>query len=918
MAIRRFNIEALLQSLHNGHTVLTPNNRSVDGILREFASLNQSSSNKKSAWVRPAVFAIDIYIQQLWQAAATQGISPFYEIDVLDRFNEQQLWIQILKSSYDEYPLLNIEEAANSVARSYRFSKQWNVTSHRDIEHYKGAKDFQTFLKWSEQFETLCSRHKLGSLSDASTMIVSNIEKLRGLVPEHLVLVNFKQPPPLYSKLFDALTSVTEVDWQTEITGDNAQDLETALLNKPSLRANYQDSSAEIRACIEWCQRKSKENPQAHIGIVIDQGKTLEPLIDEAIFNEVQKNNNKQLAISGFLNRFHSKDTLADSPSFSFALTILDMNNELVDSQRFCRVLQSANTVGAETELQARIALEVYLRNNVEAKVRLSHLRTIMQRSDKAYFCPILVEALLHFSEAQRHEKSRQLLGHWLQLFTQQLEILGWPGNNMDHADAAKRQWQQCVQRLSASSKLLGELPLVTALSKLNSYLRQSNSNLHFDDRLQISLVDIEEAQDFEFDAAWVLAVDDRNWPPAISPVSFLPYSLQNQLGMPGASTSLQLETTVTQLIQLRNKTSDEMIISYHLLEEELEIRPSALFKNSEIRNAHSQDPAFNAESTPELLKCLENIRDQLHIPLGANEEIRGGSSLLSNQSNCPFKAFASNRLKASKLNEFTQGLNPIDRGNALHLALEKLGKATESSDRLQQLSMEEIDALIARSVSPAIELLRKRHPETMSPAFSKLEQTRLSNLLQGFLQFEKERSSFSIQSTEETLNWNHSSLSLTFRIDRIDQLEDGSLVLIDYKTGKRTNYKWFDDRPDDLQLPLYQIAVADKNNQSVSATLICQLNAETIALFGTTDLDTLHPSTKSLSSLRDFSGNWSELRQRWNSIIYSLIDEFESGLVAIAPTRGRLSCQYCELTSLCRISEFEQNQLLHVEEEIR
>ncbi len=903
----------MLPSLQNGDTLLTPNNRSVDGILREFANHKQSGAQPASAWLRPSVFAIDVYLQQLWQKAAAQCISPFSGIDLLDRFNEQQLWIQVLQSSYDSYPLLNIEEAANSVAKSYQLFKQWDAADQADIERYTAAVDFQVFLQWSSQFEALCTRRKLISLSDASRLITSNIGKLRGLLPQQLVLVNFNQPPPLYSKLFDALATACRIDWHRY--SNEQQNLKTALLAKPGRRTKYQDSATEINACIAWCLQKVRENEQAHIGIVIDRGRTLEPLIEEAVFKLNQGRGVRNLHTTTLLNRYQSNETLADLPSINFALAILALNNELVDSERFCKVLQSATCIAADLESQARIALEVYLRKSVEAQLRLSHLRGIMQQKNKDHSCPVLAEALLQFSEAARHEKPRQALRHWLHLFNRQLQILGWPGSgdgNLDN-DVA-RQWQQGLGRLSASSDLLGKMSLATALHKLSSYLRQSNSNLRFDGRLQISLVDIEEAQDFEFDSAWILAVDDRNWPPPVKPVSFLPYSLQKQLSMPNCSHQQQLETSLSQLIRLRSNTKEELLISHHCLEEDLSIRASALL--NEIEFVNTQDEQLADKPAPLMTKPLEILQEQLHIPLSGEEQIRGGSGLLIKQSNCPFSAFASNRLKVSRLGEFSAGLNPIARGKALHLALKKLGDALENSDKLQRLSAPETETLIHSSLVPAINSLRAKYPETMSPAFTELEQIRLANLLHGFLELEKARSPFTIQATEEKLNWSHSRLSLSFIIDRIDQIEDGSLLLIDYKTGLKSNFGWFDDRPDDLQLPLYQIALANNQDQAISATLICQINAQKTALFGTTDLDTIHPQTKPLSKLRGFSGNWVELQARWNKVIHSLVDEFESGLVSVAPARGRLTCQYCEFPALCRINEFGQRQLSATDEE--
>lgn len=905
MTIRRFNIEPLLPFLAGEHTVLMPNNRSVDAILREHA--NSKQLNSQRAWVRPSVFAVDIYLQQLWQSAAAQGISPFFEISLLDRFNEQLLWVEVLRSSCDKFPLLNIEEAANSVTRSYQFFKQWGVANEKETKNYNNAIDFHTFQYWSQQFELLCMTRKVASLSDASSMIIANIDALQELIPRHLVLVNFKQPPPLYAKLFKSFGTVTNIEHKFENEDNHSQDLNLLLRDTHTIRRQYENRKMEVSACIEWCKQYSASNTQAHIGIIIDQSRSLEPVIDDMLLKERLRLGSHKIEHSDFLNKYRSRETLADSPIMNLAITILELNSELVDSNNFCRVLQASTTVAADTELQQRIALELYLRKNIETKIRLSELRKIMLRSDKNFYCPILAEALLHFSQAAPREKSVQSMREWMHLFSIQLQLLGW-------SDTKPALWKKCEQRLAASSSSIGSITLAVALKKLSSFLKQANSNLQFNDRLQVSLVDIEEAQDFEFDSCWLLAMDDRSWPPAISPVAFIPYGLQRKLAMPASSSEIQLKTVLSQLLQLRKNTRHEIVISHHRQEEELEIRPSALLKEMEIDN-HQESTEVTAQY--EFSRSVESIKEELYIPLQSNEKIKGGTSLLSNQSNCPFKAFSRNRLKVDALDEFNLGLNPMARGNALHLALEKLATELDDSERLQQLSDSEIQQQINDCVVAAIDYLQKRYPESMTPAFSQLEKNRLKLLIQEFLKLEKERSPFLTLSREESLKWDYSRLSLNLRIDRIDQLEDGSLALIDYKTGKKSNYKWFDERPDDMQLPLYQIAVAAKGDKHVSATLIYQLNAQNIALFGTTDLDTIHPDTKTLASLKTYSGTWLELQERWNSIIHGLVSEFESGLVAIAPTRGKLSCQYCNLKPLCRISEFEQQQLTAAEEKL-
>ena len=49
--------------------------------------------------------------------------------------------------------------------------------------------------------------------------------------------------------------------------------------------------------------------------------------------------------------------------------------------------------------------------------------------------------------------------------------------------------------------------------------------------------------------------------------------------------------------------------------------------------------------------------------------------------------------------------------------------------------------------------------------------------------------------------------LTVTGRLDRVDECADGSRIVIDYKTGGAKNPGWLEARPDEPQLPLYLTA---------------------------------------------------------------------------------------------------------------
>ena len=70
-------------------------------------------------------------------------------------------------------------------------------------------------------------------------------------------------------------------------------------------------------------------------------------------------------------------------------------------------------------------------------------------------------------------------------------------------------------------------------------------------------------------------------------------------------------------------------------------------------------------------------------------------------------------------------------------------------------------------------------------------------------------REPFSILDVEAALEAVVEGLRLSLRIDRIDQLDDGGLVILDYKTGSRKAFRSRDGLPNDMQLVVYALAVS-------------------------------------------------------------------------------------------------------------
>ena len=72
----------------------------------------------------------------------------------------------------------------------------------------------------------------------------------------------------------------------------------------------------------------------------------------------------------------------------------------------------------------------------------------------------------------------------------------------------------------------------------------------------------------------------------------------------------------------------------------------------------------------------------ELNIPLLKDEigKISGGTSILKNQSDCPFRAFAIHRLYSGCIDEPEAGMTAMERGNIVHKVMEFFWEKTKDS----------------------------------------------------------------------------------------------------------------------------------------------------------------------------------------------------------------------------------------------
>jgi ATP-dependent helicase/nuclease subunit B len=916
LTIKRISLGNIKTAIEAGSIVLVPNNRLRDAVLHAYAQ-----SKDHDVYATPRVLGIDIWVRECWDLAAQTGLSPYSETRPVSTMEEIFLWTEIIESSLDRYPLLNPEETANVVGRAYQTMKHWQLDENHEevLQSYDVIPDISAFLNWCQQFQTLCRERQLISLADCLHQINND---LRAGVPLPLhgnyLLLNFYQPPPLYAALFTSLEMIGEVSRENRNTATQGHD-NTAEAQAPArTHTEFQTRTEEFTQCAQWAKNLIEKEPQAHIGLVGE--------LDESQRNEFQHLLSTVLSPQhiielnnspGFFNTTHNAHSLMQEGVIHDAFLLLGLLRETQQSEDICRLLRSPFVAAFEQEQLARTILERFMRQNFSERCQVNEVARLAAREEADYYCPEFSSALLKFRERARRLPTFNKPRAWSELFSQLLEDFQWPGVRLSqYQRRILSQWQEALLQLAALSPVLGNIDVSKAIACLRNFCTRAKYSQTFDALRPISLYSIEEATGLEFDHLWLLNFNDQVWPPAISPSPFLPYSLQRDLGIPGSHSDIQHAMARTNFEILSQSVTGTFQSSHHRSDGDQEYRPSSFASSFEYLQVNLDKEATTQSFYGRQFQqdyVLAEVEDVASVPLQPSAESLGGHQVLSDQSSCPFRAFALHRLAVEPLQAFASGLSRMARGSAMHRAVECLMQEIDSDTALHQLSDEAIQQHCLAAAEEAVKYLRQRHPSVMTPRFEQIELARYRQLLYRFLttsEAEAGRGTFSVIGTEQRLRWQQGDMHFTLVIDRIDQLADGSLAVIDYKTGKFTpsNSSWLAERPEDMQLPFYFTVMSESQPATVKAVAIAHLNAARIGYSGLPADQSFHSKLKPTETDSYVKTPWPELTDFFTDRVKTFAAEFEAGISRVDPVNDSATCTYCQLGSLCRIDELGES----------
>jgi ATP-dependent helicase/nuclease subunit B len=158
--------------------------------------------------------------------------------------------------------------------------------------------------------------------------------------------------------------------------------------------------------------------------------------------------------------------------------------------------------------------------------------------------------------------------------------------------------------------------------------------------------------------------------------------------------------------------------------------------------------------------------------------------------------------------------------------------------------------------------------------------------------------------------------LKLSLQVDRIDQLANGSQLIIDYKTSKLNAIEhWLGARPPQPQLPLYCLTLNQLNSAAAQITGIAfaTVHPTKMTFKGLYD-ETVHdhrepfPGAIATNTIKDLitpphaiQTHWQQLIITWRQTLTRLSDDFCNGYAAVDPAHPT-TCHTCQLQALCRV----------------
>jgi len=711
------------------------------------------------------------------------------------RINTQQsrvLWERAIRGEVSD-ALVNIGSLARQARDTWRRLHEWNVPFD-DVVSSASGRDQRLFLRVATAYGRVLDSNNWIDEALLGSWFLRAIGGDHLQLPSRVTCAGFDRTTPQVEAVLDALRG----------HGTIIEDAPVGRTNDIRMFA-CSDPDAELRTAGAWARAELEKRSDQRIAIVVSDlehgAARAGRLIRDGFVPGWQYATAGQAAC---VNVSYGR-RLSEYPAIGIAQLLLRWSYRELTGRDISLLLRTPFIGIAPADGRARLELE--LRKSADRQWSPERLLEALQGRDDSPDASDWCARLSRLIDNRNKFPRKATPVFWAERVDAILGDFNWPGSGALDSDDFQlvNRWRDLLNDFAGLQLVCPSITIAEAGAELASMANEAV----FQPEMKAAVLQVLgplEAAGLAFDQLWVTGLTADHWPPPRQPMALLSRRLQRHYSMPDAD---PLDTTdyAQRVVKRLSRSAPICRFSYPVSAADADQTPTTLVGpiSSEPLGG---DTGWHAEQLCDLAEIMVLSGDPVPVIL-PDEVVGGGAGTIQRQCSEPFQAFVNARLGVSRLQAIAVGLSPMLRGNLIHDALFHLYEDAPSRLDIVNWGAEALRNRVSKAVDRAFPRY-ERHADRVLGALLALERQRTAALLTEVVRVDRERDFFTVNEVEASVDFKFGGVPLRLRIDRVDRFEDGSIAILDYKTGAPKRFLDSTGNPADVQLVVYACALAD------------------------------------------------------------------------------------------------------------
>ena len=844
--------------------VVTANLRLARTLTESFGA--QQIATGATAWKTPEIHVWSQWLQTLLDTGDANEVLP-------TRLNKQQsrvLWERCIQQEVDD-SVVNVAMLGRLARDAWVRMNEWNLTPDMCADAAQGQ-DQRIFARAVQRY---CAELQSKAWIDDQSLpslLCKLVARDSIDTPQKLTLSGFDRLTPQVRSVLDALAVAgTRVDVREPGT------------TRKNILYRCDNPEAELRAAGAWAARELASDPALRIAIVVSNLDSRAAysgrLLREGFVPGWQYGGRARAAA---VNVSYGRK-LADYPGLQTALLVLRWLVSDLTGAEISLLLRSPFI--ATGPAHGRSRLELQLRRWPDRHWSPDRLLAALHGSDDAEDANDWLARIGKLNDYRKSLPGTAPPSAWARNIDLVLTDLKWPGddslNSLDFQ--LVNRWRDLLNEFAKLELVAPRMSVAGAVARITAI---ANDTL-FQAEVEGAVIDVLgplEAAGMEFDRLWVAGLGADDWPPQGHPSPLLSRELQMQHAMPDSEPSDTANYARRVLHRLRT-SADVCCLSYASTAADRRQLPTALLADLSESTA-PDDPGWHAQSLLDRV-AIKEAKDRVPSLL-ASEVVSGGAATINRQLSEPFSAFAFGRLGVSLMQAFVAGIPPNIRGNLVHDALFRLYAHEPAQKDIQAWDAAQLTKRIEQAIDEAFARHEHFADDVLRQLF-KLERRRTAALLRDVVDLDCGRDPFRVKTVERSIEGSIGPMTIKLRCDRVDEMKNSDIVILDYKTGATKKFLTSGE-PSDMQLVVY----ASLTDRNVAGLGLFNVDSKW------TGIDGAGPALKDID-------DWLTALNGWKDEVRSAAKNIAGGDVRINATQSGRDAR--PLNLLSRFSELQRER---------